>query len=146
MASDRECIEWSYGEMKQFFPFLSMKEKLEISSMPSGDTYCTCLLLRNCYNCLYHSKTSLAFDCPPPEGLRAEIPLEQAPSASSAVRRARPPPSLRQSTSYIFQRAPSQPGYILTPATPDPAQHTSTSSPSESEARPYRPPSTTATP
>ena len=67
MASDRECIEWSYGEIKQFFPFLSMKEKLEISSMPSGDTYCTCLLLRNCYNCLYHSKTSLAFDCPPPK-------------------------------------------------------------------------------
>ena len=39
MASDRECIEWSYEEIKQFFPFLSMKEKLEISSMPFRDTY-----------------------------------------------------------------------------------------------------------
>ena len=66
MASARESIEWSYGEIKQFFPFLSMKEKLKISNMPLGDIYFTCFLLRNCYNCLYHSKTSLTFDCPPP--------------------------------------------------------------------------------
>lgn len=66
MAACRESIEWSYGEIKQLFPFLLEKEKLKLTNMPVGEIYFTCLLLRNCYNCLYGSKTSSTFGILPP--------------------------------------------------------------------------------
>lgn len=66
MSSVREAVEWSYGEVKQLFPFLREKEKMKLTNMPISDIFFTCLLLRNCYNCLYESKTSLHFNCSPP--------------------------------------------------------------------------------
>ena len=65
-AAARESIEWSYVEIKQMFPFLSEKEKLKLENMPVGDIYFTALLLRNCLNCLYGSKTSDYFGVEPP--------------------------------------------------------------------------------
>lgn len=67
MASVREYIEWEYGEEDQFFPFSKAKERLKLnSSMPLMELYFCRVLLRNCYNCLYHGKTSLRFGVAPP--------------------------------------------------------------------------------
>ena len=66
MSTTRESIEWSYGELKQMFPFLLEKEKLKLMNMPIREIYFTCLLLRNCLNCLYGSKTSAYFELIPP--------------------------------------------------------------------------------
>ena len=66
MATSRESIEWAYGEIKHYFPFLLEKEKLKLQSMAVGDIYFIALLLRNCLNCLYDSKTSKYFDLVPP--------------------------------------------------------------------------------
>ena len=37
MPSLLEPIEWSYGEIKQMFPFLLMKDNREVQSSPVGD-------------------------------------------------------------------------------------------------------------
>ena len=63
----RECIEWDYGEEDQFFPFTCLKGRLKCNSkMPLMELYFCRVLLRNCYNCLYHGKTSARFDVVPP--------------------------------------------------------------------------------
>ena len=66
LSSCRECIEHSYGESSQLFPYLNYHEKLKLANQPLGAIYFTKLLFRNMYNCLYHNNTSKRFNCPPP--------------------------------------------------------------------------------
>ena len=49
-------------------PFFVHKfpEKMKARGMPLREIYFSKCLLRNCYNCLYHSKASKFFECPPP--------------------------------------------------------------------------------
>ena len=61
MRSCREAIEWSFQEADLLFPFMTYKEKMKVRGMPLREIYFTKSLLRNCYNCLYHSKASKYF-------------------------------------------------------------------------------------
>lgn len=65
MSSARMAVEHHYGESDQFFPMTKCKLKLKISQQ-SFNLYYSRVLLRNMYVCLYHNKTSLRFNCPPP--------------------------------------------------------------------------------
>lgn len=66
MTACREAVEWSFQEADLLFPFMTYKEKMKARGMPLREIYFTKCLLRNCYNCLYHSKASKFFGCPPP--------------------------------------------------------------------------------
>ena len=66
MNSAREAVEWSYQELKLLFPFLTWKENLKLKKNQVGNIYFFCMLLRNCYNCLYMSNASNRFNIEPP--------------------------------------------------------------------------------
>ena len=66
MTACREAIEWSFQEADLLFPFMTYKEKMKVRGILLREIYFTKSLLRNCYNCLYHSKASKYFGCTPP--------------------------------------------------------------------------------
>jgi len=66
MSSCREQIEWDYGEMGRFFPFITMDNVLKLSSMPVKKIYLTAMILRNALNCFRPGITSQYFNLPPP--------------------------------------------------------------------------------
>ena len=66
MNACREAVEWSFLEADLLFPFMTYKEKMKVRGMPLKEIYFTKCFLRNCYNCMYHSKESKYLSCPPP--------------------------------------------------------------------------------
>jgi len=66
LSSCREVIEWDYGDMGNFFPFLKMENVLKLSSMPVKKIYLTAMILRNSLNCFRPNQTSQYFNLPPP--------------------------------------------------------------------------------
>jgi hypothetical protein len=66
LSSCREQIEWDYGEMGKFSPFVNMDEVLKLSCMPVKKIYLTAMLLRNALNCFRPNQTSQYFNLPPP--------------------------------------------------------------------------------
>ena len=66
LNSAREAIEHSYGEKGILFPFMTNKKKLKIKERDLSALYFMCSLLRSCYTCMYHDKSSDRFDISPP--------------------------------------------------------------------------------
>lgn len=68
-SSARETVEHHYGEADMLFPYFKVKHRVKLCSSANivKELYIIRLLLRNCYVCLYHNKTSQRFDCAPPE-------------------------------------------------------------------------------
>ena len=67
MSSVRELIEHIFGETDSYFPYMADKKNLKLmSTQPLMELYLSVQLLRNCYTCLYHDKTSNRLNCPPP--------------------------------------------------------------------------------
>jgi len=67
MSSVRELIEHLFGESDSYFPYMADKKNHHLmSSQALKELYFSVQLLRNCYTCLYHDKTSTRMKCPPP--------------------------------------------------------------------------------
>ena len=67
MSSVRELIEHLFGESDSYFPYMADKKNHHLmSSQALKELYFSVQLLRNCYTCLCHDKTSTRLKCPPP--------------------------------------------------------------------------------
>jgi len=67
MSSVRELIEHLFGESDSYFPYMADKKNLKLkSSQAIKELHFSAQLLRNCYTCLCHDKTSTRLKCPPP--------------------------------------------------------------------------------
>jgi len=66
MSSVRECVEWGFGKVIQYFSFMDFKKNHKILLQPVGRMYFVAVLLTNCHTCLYNSQTGIYFDLPPP--------------------------------------------------------------------------------
>jgi hypothetical protein len=66
MSTLRETIEWDYGDVARYFPFVKMKQVLKMRKMPVADIYLTAMILRNALNTLKPNNTAIYFSCRPP--------------------------------------------------------------------------------
>lgn len=66
MSEVRVAVEWSFGEIVNYFKFLDFKKNLKIGLSSVGKTYLICALLSNARNCLYRNQVSKYFDLEPP--------------------------------------------------------------------------------
>ena len=78
MASVRECVEWSYKDLKSQWKYLDYRHVLQLRSQPIGKIVFVCMLLRNAYVTMYGSQTTEYFLLLPPT---FENWLEQGPRA-----------------------------------------------------------------
>lgn len=67
MSAIRVPNEWSFGHVKQLFPFVDYDHDLRLGSMPVGGLYLTAALLTKCHCCLYGCQKAQYFQCPAPE-------------------------------------------------------------------------------
>jgi len=66
MSSVRECVEWAFGKVLQYFAFMDYKKNQKVFLQPIGRMYVVAALLANCHTCVYGSQTSIYFNCAPP--------------------------------------------------------------------------------
>ena len=66
MSSVRVSVEWIFGEILQYFAFLSFRKNLKIGLSAVGKMYVVCGLLHNARACFYVNNTSNYFGVPPP--------------------------------------------------------------------------------
>jgi hypothetical protein len=66
LSSCRECIEWHYGEIGQWWAFFQHTKLLKIRQVRVADMYRVAILLRNLYVTMNGNKTAEYFDCRPP--------------------------------------------------------------------------------
>lgn len=67
MSTVRECVEWSFGKVTQYFAFLDFKKNLKILLQPIAKYYIIGALFTNCHTCRYGSITTTFFDVQPPD-------------------------------------------------------------------------------
>jgi len=66
MSSVRTSVEWVFGGIVNYFPFLDFKKNLKVRLSAEGKMYMVCALLTNARTCLYPSVTSSYFGLDPP--------------------------------------------------------------------------------
>ncbi len=66
MSKVRECVEWGFGKIVQYWAFLDFKKNLKLALQPVGKYYLVGALLTNCHTCLYGSLTGSYFGMQPP--------------------------------------------------------------------------------
>ena len=66
MSSVRESVEWSFGKIDQYFPFVDYKKNKKILLSPVAKYYIVAAFLTNCHTCCYGSTTSAYFGVQPP--------------------------------------------------------------------------------
>jgi hypothetical protein len=66
MAKQRMAVEWGFGKITQYFQFCNLKVNLKYGLSPIAPYYFSSALLANCHTCYNGSKTSLSFECAPP--------------------------------------------------------------------------------
>jgi len=66
MSSCRECIEWHYGELKQYFKIIDYIHGMKLMQMDVTSIVNSCFILRNAHTCMNGNKTSEFFNCRPP--------------------------------------------------------------------------------
>ena len=54
-------MEWIFGDILNYFPFIVFKKNLNIGLTPTGKMYIVCAILRNANSCLYQSRTLKSF-------------------------------------------------------------------------------------
>ena len=67
MNKVRTSVEWSYGEVKQYFTSQDFQRKLIVAKAPIAIMYVLSVILRNFKTCMGHGRQGPAyFDCDPP--------------------------------------------------------------------------------
>jgi hypothetical protein len=66
MNRSRECVEWAFGKIIQYFAFLDFKKDLKVLLSPVAKYFIVGALLTNFHTCFYGSTTSSFFECSPP--------------------------------------------------------------------------------
>ena len=67
MAKQRMAVEWGFGKVMQLFQFSNVKLMMKFGLSPIAPYYIVSVLLTNCHTCYFNSKTSMSFDCAPPD-------------------------------------------------------------------------------
>ena len=65
MSRVRECVEWSYKDVLQYFGFMRDKYNLRTGVSPVGLYYSVACIMTNCHNIFYPNQTSQYFDIAP---------------------------------------------------------------------------------
>ncbi|KDQ52991.1 hypothetical protein JAAARDRAFT_61568 [Jaapia argillacea MUCL 33604] len=65
MSKYRECVEWLFGKVVNYWCFVDLCSHLKLHLSPIGKYYLIAVLLMNAHTCLHGSQTSHYFDCPP---------------------------------------------------------------------------------
>ncbi|CAM1298097.1 Uncharacterised protein r2_g751 [Pycnogonum litorale] len=66
MSRVRQCVEWGFGKIIQYFAFLDFKKNLKLFLQPVGKYFIVGTILTNCHTCLYGSVTTEFFKIQPP--------------------------------------------------------------------------------
>jgi len=66
MSSLRETIEWDYGDVARYFPFVKVKQVLKMRRMPVADIYLTAMIMRNALNTIKPNNTAIYYSNRPP--------------------------------------------------------------------------------
>ena len=66
MSSLRETIEWDYGDVARYFPFVKVKQVLKMRRMPVADIYLTAMIMRNALNTIKPNNTAIYNSNRPP--------------------------------------------------------------------------------
>ena len=66
MSAVRISVEWTFGDIINYFKFLDFKKNLKISLSAVGKMYIVCAIMRNALTCMYGNSTSQFFSLDPP--------------------------------------------------------------------------------
>ena len=66
MSAVRVTVEWAFGKILQYFPYLDFKKNQKVLLQPIGKYYLVGTLVMNCHTCLYGSPTGTFFHLDPP--------------------------------------------------------------------------------
>ena len=66
MSRVRISVEWGFGKICPYFPFLDFKKNQKILLQPVGKYYLVASILINCHTCLYGSLAGTFFGVDPP--------------------------------------------------------------------------------
>ena len=61
MSAVRVTVEWAFGKILQYFPYLDFKKNQKVLLQPIGKYYLVGTPLTNCHTCLYGSPTDTFF-------------------------------------------------------------------------------------
>lgn len=67
MSALRECVEWSYKDVKTLFAYVDYHKKLKLLSTDCVSLIMSALIMRNAHCCMYGNETSRCFELQPPE-------------------------------------------------------------------------------
>ncbi|KAK6165596.1 hypothetical protein SNE40_022496 [Patella caerulea] len=66
MSMARVSVEWIFGKIVTYWPFIDFKKNQKLYLQPVGLYYLTCALLTNFHTCLYGSEVGNFFNLQPP--------------------------------------------------------------------------------
>lgn len=67
MSKVRQCVEWGFKDVIQYFAFLDFEKNQKIFLQPIAVYFQVATVLRNCMTCMRNgNQTSAYFMCPPP--------------------------------------------------------------------------------
>lgn len=67
MSKFRQPVEWSFGKVCRYFPFVDFEKNQKLYLQPVASYWQIATLLTNCHSCLYGNQTSRYFRVPTPE-------------------------------------------------------------------------------
>jgi hypothetical protein len=66
MSSLRETIEWDYGDVARYFPFVKVKQVLKMKRISVVDIYLRAMIMRNALNAIKPNNTAIYYSNRPP--------------------------------------------------------------------------------